>query len=151
MNSKKPGALFALFLLLFCTVLTWFFVAGEDFYDYTSSTIEGAAQTAALDKDALTALTRAPKEKFDTEIKFRNFFITAPGAKKVQLLADFNGWGKTPIELTPYRKGYFETSLALSAGEYKYVFLVDGKEVPDPANSDRVEENGRTVCIKTVR
>ena len=69
----------------------------------------------------------------------------------MELLADFNGWGKTPIELKAYKKGYFETSLALSAGEYKYVFLVDGKEVPDPTNTDRVEENGHTVCIKTVR
>ena len=30
-------------------------------------------------------------------------------------------------------------------------YLVDGKEVPDPTNTDRVEENGRTVCIKTVK
>ena len=29
--------------------------------------------------------------------------------------------------------------------------MVDGKEVPDPTNTDRVEENGHTVCIKTVR
>ena len=138
MTNKKPGALFAVFLLLLCAGLTWFFAAGEEYYDYASGAIEGSAQAA-------------PKEKFDTEIKFRNFFLTAPGAKKVELLADFNGWGKTPIELKPYARGYFEISLALSAGEYKYVFLVDGKEVPDPTNTDRVEENGRTVCIKTVK
>ncbi len=151
MNSKKPGALFVVFLLLLCAGLTWFFVAGEDYYDYASGAIEGSAQAAPLDKDAIVSLFKAPKEKFNTEIKFRNFFITAPGAKKVELLADFNGWGKTPIELKAYKKGYFETSLALSAGEYKYVFLVDGKEVPDPTNTDRVEEKGHTVCIKTVR
>ena len=151
MNSKKPGALFVVFLLLLCAGLTWFFVAGEDYYDYASGAIEGSAQAAPLDKDAIVSLFKVPKEKFNTEIKFRNFFITAPGAKKVELLADFNGWGKTPIELKAYKKGYFETSLALSAGEYKYVFLVDGKEVPDPTNTDRVEENGHTVCIKTVR
>lgn len=151
MNNKKPGALFVVFLLLICASLTWFFTAGEDYYDYAAGSIEGSAQTAALDKDDLAALAKKPKEKFNTEIKFRNFFITVPGAKKVELLADFNGWGKTPIELKRYSRGYFETSLALAAGEYKYVFLVDGKEVLDPTNQDRVEENGRTVCIKTVR
>ena len=119
MTNKKPGALFAVFLLLLCAGLTWFFAAGEEYYDYASGAIEGSAQAAPLDKDAIVNLSKAPKEKFDTEIKFP--------------------------------RGYFEISLALSAGEYKYVFLVDGKEVPDPTNTDRVEENGRTVCIKTVK
>ena len=73
MNSKKPGALFVLFLLLMCATLTWFFTAGEDYYDYASGTVEGAAQTVPLEKDDLSALTKKPKEKFNTEIKFRNF------------------------------------------------------------------------------
>lgn len=151
MSVKKPGALFVLFLLLICATLTWFFASAEDYYDYASGSIEGSAQAATLDKDDLAALAKPKKEKFDTEIKFRNFFLTAPGAKKVELCADFNGWGETPIELKPYSRGYFETSLALAAGEYKYVFRVDGQDVLDPTNMDRVEENGRTVCIKTVR
>ena len=69
----------------------------------------------------------------------------------MQLQADFNGWGRTPIELKPYARGYFETSLALAAGEYKYVFVVDGKDFLDPMNLDRTVENGREVCIKTVK
>ena len=151
MNAKKPGALFGLFLLLICAALTWFFVVGEAYYDYTSGSIESAAQSATLDKADLAALSRPAREKYDTEIKYRNFFLTAPGAKSVQLQADFNGWGRTPIELKPYARGYFETSLALAAGEYKYVFVVDGKDFLDPMNLDRTVENGREVCIKTVK
>ncbi len=151
MNAKKPGALFGFFLLLVCAALTWFFVVGEDYYDYTSGSIESAAQSATLDKEDLSALSRPAREKYDTEIKYRNFFLTAPGAKSVQLQADFNGWGRTPIELKPYARGYFETSLALAAGEYKYVFVVDGKDFLDPMNLDRTVENGREVCIKTVK
>ncbi len=151
MSYKKPGALFALFLLILCAMLTWFFTASEDYYEYTAGAIEGSAQSATLDKSDLAKLAQPKKEKFNTEIKFRNFFLTAPGAKKVELQADFNGWGKTPIVLKPYSRGYFEISLALAAGEYKYVFVVDGKDVLDPSNLDRIEENGRTVCIKTVR
>lgn len=143
--------MFVLFLLLLCGAVTWFCFVLEDFYDYTSSSAEGAASAVALEKDDLTALANPAREKFNTEVKFRNFFLTAPGAKKVELQADFNGWGKNPILLTPYSRGYFEISLALAAGEYKYVFVVDGKDVLDPLNLDRMEENGRTVCIKTVK
>jgi len=99
-------------------------------------------------------LTRMTPQEIpsDTEIKYRKFFITAPGAKQVELRADFNRWGKDPIVLTPYKKGYFETSVALAGGEYKYVFVVDGEEIPDPSNQDRQTlKDGREICIKTVR
>ena len=69
----------------------------------------------------------------------------------MELQADFNRWGQDPILLKPYKRGYFETSVALTGGEYKYVFNVDGKDMLDPMNKDRVEVNGREVCIKTVR
>lgn len=151
MNNKKPGTLFAFLLLILCGVLTWFFVVAEDFYDYTAGSVESAASSVPLDKDDLTKLTAPSQEKLNTEIKFRNFFITVPGAKKVELQADFNGWGTVPLILKPYARGYFEISLALASGEYKYVFVVDGKDVLDPSNLDRVEENGRMVCIKTVK
>ena len=151
MNPKKPGTLFAFLLLVLCGVLTWFFVVAEDFYDYTASSVESAASSVTLDKEDLAKLAAPVQEKLNTEIKFRNFFITVPGAKTVELQADFNGWGKVPLILKPYARGYFEISLAVPAGEYKYVFVVDGKDVLDPNNLDRVEENGRMVCIKTVK
>lgn len=148
---KKPGALFVLFLILISIVLTWFFVVSEDYYDYTSDTIESSAAAAPLDKETLLAQAKPKPENFNTEVKFRNFFLTAPGAKTVELQADFNRWGQDPIYLKPYKRGYFETSVALTGGEYKYVFHVDGKDVLDPLNKDRVTVDGREVCIKTVR
>ena len=148
---KKPGVLFVLFLVLIAIVLTWFFVVSEDYYDYTSDTIEASASVAPLNKEGFLARLAQPQEKYDTEVKYRKFYITVPKAKKVEILADFNRWGKDPIVLTPYRTGYFETSVALTGGEYKYVFSVDGKDVLDPMNQDRRDINGRTVCIKTVR
>lgn len=151
MSCKRPGALFSFFLLLICAVLIWLFVASEQYYTYASQTIDTAAQAVTLDKEDLKKLASPVKEKLDTEIKFRNFFITDTRAKKVELQVDFNGWGKTPIILKPYSRGYFEISLALPAGEYKYVFVIDGKDVLDPNNLDRTEINGRTVCIKTIR
>lgn len=151
MINRKPGALFALFLILLCVTLTMFFSAAEDYYDYASGSIEASAQTAALGKNDLAALARPGKEPLNTDIKFRNFFLAAPGAKKVMLEADFNGWGKMPLQMRPYGRGYFETSLALPSGEYKYVFVADGKDVLDPLNLDRTDFDGRTVCVKTIK
>lgn len=148
---KRPGALFVLFVLLIALVLTWFFVASEDYYDYAADTIESSASVAPLNKESLIARLQPVRHSYDTEVKYRKFYITVPGAKKVELLADFNRWGKDPIELKAYRKGYFETSVALTGGEYKYVFSVDGKEVLDPTNLDRRELDGREICIKTVK
>ncbi len=148
---KRPGALFVLFLVLLALVLTWFFAASEDYYDYASDTIESSASVAPLNNESLLARAVPARPAYDTEVKYRTFYLTAPGAKKVELLADFNRWGKDPIELKAYRKGYFETSVALTGGEYKYVFSVDGKDVLDPTNLDRRTVNGRDICIKTVR
>ena len=146
---KKPGVLFAFFLFLIALVLIGFFVAASDYYEYAAGTIENTASISPLNKESL--LTKKPVISYDTEIKYRKFFITAPGAKQVELLADFNRWGKDPVILNPYRKGYFETSVALTAGEYKYVFSVDGKDVLDPLNKDRQIIDGREICIKTVK
>lgn len=149
---KRPGPLFVLFLLLIAFTLTWFFVVSEDYYAFSSGTIESAASVAPLNKESFLTSKKAPTTSYDTEVKYRKFYLTAPGAKKVELLADFNRWGKDPIVLKPYRKGYFETSVALTGGEYKYVFSVDGKDTLDPMNKDRQTlADGREICIKTVR
>ena len=42
-------------------------------------------------------------------------------------------------------KGIWETTLTIAPGTYKYMFIVDGKELKDPYN--RQEENGRSVII----
>ena len=148
---KHPGTLFGVFIFLLVCGVVWFFTAAEDYATYASSTIETAASTAPLNKESQLALATPRRTNYDTEVKYRKFFITAPGAQKVELLADFNRWGQDPIELKGYRKGYFETSVALTGGEYKYVFSVDGKDVLDPSNQDRTTVDGRAVCIKTVR
>ena len=147
---KHPGVLFSLFLFLMVVLLIGFLSAMSDYYDDTSGAIENTASIAPLNKESLLA-RRAGSVAYDTEVKYRKFFITVPGAQQVELLADFNRWGKDRVLLKPYRKGYFETSVALTAGEYKYVFSVDGEDYLDPLNKDRQVINGREVCIKTVK
>jgi len=151
-TTNAPRSFFGFFLVLFIGGLVWFFTQVEDFYTFASGTIEGARAVAPLNKEDMQVRVTPPAVSYDTEVKYRKFFITAPGAKQVELRADFNRWGKDPLVLTPYKKGYFETSVALAGGEYKYVFAVDGEEIPDPSNQDRQTlADGREICIKTVR
>lgn len=151
-TTKHAGGLFAVFLLLFIGSLFWLFNVAEDYYTYTAQTIEGASRVVPLDKDTMRERVQSVPAQYDTEVKYRKFFITAPGAEKVELQGDFNQWGQDPILLTSYKKGYFETSVALAGGEYKYLFMVDGKETLDASNQDRQTlADGREVCIKTVR
>lgn len=150
-TTKKPGALFVLFLVLVMGALLWVLTTARDYYDFTTRTVEHAAAAKPLNKEALLQRNQYPPEPFNTEVKYRTFFLTYPGAEKVELVADFNRWGKDPLVLQNYRKNYFEISVALTSGEYKYAFLVDGKRVMDPANMDRQMYNGQEVCIKTVR
>lgn len=151
-TTNHTSKLFVVFLGLFVGALVWFFAQAEDYYTFTTATIEGARGIAPLGKEDMLARVNPNPVSYNTEVKYRKFFITAPGAKHVELRGDFNRWGKDPIVLTPYKRGYFETSVALAGGEYKYVFAVDGEEIPDPSNQDRYTlENGREICIKTVR
>ena len=150
-NHKTPGALFGMFLFLLVGGCILFFSFSEDYITYTSGTIETASRLTLPNKESELSASAHTPVPYNTEVKYRTFFLTAPEAKKVELVADFNRWGKDPIVLKGYRRGYFETSVALAGGEYKYVFLVDGKEVLDPSNKDRVVVDEREVCIKTVR
>ena len=150
-TTKHTGGLFAVFLLLLVGALVWFFNMADEYYTFLASKLDDAVHSAPLDKTMLARYTPRPNAH-DPEVKYRKFFITTSNASKVELVGDFNRWGKDPILLTPYKKGYFETSVALASGEYKYAFVVDGKETPDPSNQDRqILFDGREICIKTVR
>lgn len=151
-KTNRAGGLFAVFLLLLIGALICFFNVADDYYSFTSATVEGAVHCAPLNKENMLAHVTPAPLSYNHEVKYRKFFVTAPGANQVELVGDFNRWGKEPIVLTPYKKGYFETSVALASGEYRYAFLIDGKEKLDPSNQDRqILPDGREVCIKTVR
>ena len=150
-TTKKPGLMFVVMLLLTMGALLWMCSVVEDFYNFTARTVESASSVAPLSKESILEKSKYIPEKFNTEVKYRTFFLSAPGAQKVELVADFNRWGKDPLVLHGYKKGYFEISVALTSGEYKYAFLVDGQRVLDPINKDRRMYNGEEVCIKTVR
>lgn len=150
-TTKRTGLLFGFFVIVLIGCILWFFNVAEDYYALTARTLENAASVAPLNKESILVTQKPRNEKFNVEVKYRTFFLTVPSASQVELVADFNRFGKDPIILKPYKKGYFETSVALTSGEYKYYFKVDGEKMLDPTNMDRQIFNGEEVCIKTVR
>jgi hypothetical protein len=62
------------------------------------------------------------------------FVLVAPGASRVALVGDFNGWD---VEATPMRRtpsgGAWTVAIPLATGRHLYAFVVDGERwLPDP-------------------
>jgi anti-sigma factor RsiW len=60
----------------------------------------------------------------------------APGEQDVQLVGDFNNWGRDagPVQ-AERRDGRWIFRMALSPGSYQYAYLIDGKRwLPDPGS-----------------
>lgn len=75
-----------------------------------------------------------------------------PGAKRVNLVGDFNDWNPTSDPMTDENgDGEFTLFYPLGVGTYAYKFLVDGKNwVVDPANPTTEPDgfNGRNSVVK---
>jgi len=63
------------------------------------------------------------------------FVLAAPGASRVDLVGDFNGWSAGATPLRPLGSaGVWTVEVPLVAGPHEYAFVVDGREWrPDPA------------------
>lgn len=61
------------------------------------------------------------------------FELHAPAAQRVEVVGSFNAWKPGEIVLEgPDPTGHWEATVRLPEGRYEYMFLVDGREVPDP-------------------
>ncbi len=68
------------------------------------------------------------------EIKFVKFSVNIK-AQKVLLKGDFNKW-KGDIKLEKKNNNKWEIEIPLALGKYRYIFIVDDKEILDPLNPD---------------
>jgi 1,4-alpha-glucan branching enzyme len=78
-----------------------------------------------------------------------DFFCTAPGAKSVSLVGDFNKWD---LAATPMRRmpdGRWMASLELHHGHHSYLFIVDGKPRLDPKASG-IARNSRNERVSLI-
>ncbi len=73
--------------------------------------------------------------KMRDALKVQTFSISAPEAKNVYIVGDFNSWrADDTSRLEPLPDGIWEKKMALKPGNYKYKFIVDGEWRQDPAN-----------------
>ncbi len=69
-------------------------------------------------------------------VRFVEFSLHAPRAKKVFLAGDFNHWKPETMPLSKARSGRWQILLPLPPGRYSYLFQVDGDWVLDPSARD---------------
>ena len=72
------------------------------------------------------------------KVTFRYF----DDAKSVSIVSGFTMAKPSPLKKV---KGVWETTLTIAPGTYRYMFIVNGKEVKDPYNQK--EEKGRSLIV----
>ena len=76
-------------------------------------------------------LTKSPKYLFT--------YKPLPGEKQVSLFGQFNSWDRQNLPMKDINgDGILEVEIPFDPGRYEYKFYVDGREVFDPANPDKV-------------
>jgi len=61
------------------------------------------------------------------------FRFLRPGAQRVFLAGDFNGWRPEEIRMRPVGRGAWEARLRLAPGTYRFRYCCDGCWYPDYA------------------
>lgn len=84
-------------------------------------------------------------------LQFVEFRVSAPKAKSVQLIGDFNGWRDGTLPLARQSNGTWELMLPLPRGRHRYLFVVDGERRPDLKNPLTESSGGRTASVKVIR
>jgi 1,4-alpha-glucan branching enzyme len=82
------------------------------------------------------------KSKPICKVSFRLDAADVSGAKKVQLLGDFNNWDKSAEPMTALKSNDFTATLELETGkEYQFRYLVDGLVWKNDAQADAFVAN----------
>jgi 1,4-alpha-glucan branching enzyme len=80
-----------------------------------------------------------------------SFICVAPGATRVNLAGDFNGWDPVAHPMNRQPDGAWLLQVALHHGHHQYVFLVDGQRMLDPkAHGVARDPRGAKVSIVAV-
>ena len=79
-------------------------------------------------------VTGRPAATAPDTVHLVRFAISAPEARSVALVGDFNGWARTATELSASAvAGVWTITLPLPRGRHQYAFLIDGERwVIDP-------------------
>jgi len=65
--------------------------------------------------------------------------LVQPGAREVFVAGSFNEWKPDRTPLLHRGNGHWVGDLAVEAGRYEYMFVVDGQWLPDPNAKESVQ------------
>ena len=65
--------------------------------------------------------------------------LVQPAARQVFVAGSFNGWKPDTTPLAPLGDGRWKGQLNLGPGRHEYLFVVDGKWLPDPNAKESVQ------------
>ena len=79
------------------------------------------------------------------------FEFSAPEAKEVFLVGNFNQWNTQANPMKKDKNGIWKATLSLEPGRYEYRFIADGNWENDPSCSCFIaNEFGGTNCVRIV-
>jgi 1,4-alpha-glucan branching enzyme len=84
---------------------------------------------------AVSSLPRAALPSASACAKVR-LELYAPQAREVFVAGSFNNWQPSATALQLLESGCWARELTLAPGQYEYMFLVDGRWLPDPKATD---------------
>ncbi|MDD5658206.1 MAG: glycogen-binding domain-containing protein [Elusimicrobia bacterium] len=87
----------------------------------------------------------------DRDLRLAEFRLGAPKAGQVEIVGDFCGWKPAGLRLSRGAGGTWEIMLPLPPGSYRYEFIVDGQNRPDPRAPVAAGPDGRKVSERKVR
>ena len=99
-------------------------------------------------------MTKKPKKKSKSTEKVMEteFSLSAPQARSVSTVGDFNQWNPSSHPMKMDDKGIQRISLTLNPGQYEYRFFVDGEWQNDPHCGPVVENAfGTSNSLKIVK
>lgn len=95
----------------------------------------------ACSKTAKTAKC-APKKAIAKNVTFT---VHADKGKAVYLAGEFNKWNPTAKKMAyKAKRGLYETTVKLAAGQYQYKFVIDGIWCADPENVNAIANDQGT-------
>jgi cyclomaltodextrinase len=78
------------------------------------------------------------RQEWSSQQSYTFSYRSTAKVEKVCVMGSFNNWNRESNRLIdPRGDGVYKLTLPLDPGNYLYKFIVDGKEIPDPANPER--------------